>query len=183
MKRFVAVFSMLIGLLVPLTAVSMPTAQAYCPEPDGVGYIYRIRNIDYRYFPTNVKSAWAIFPYGGTISYNETETMEVNASATATVSAEAGAIFAKASVSASVTIGGSYARSKSWSYTTNVPADRSHKYRLHAYHYSVDFSVMKKRWSHAQCGYTINAWSSWQRVNHAPAKGDRNVWRVDRADA
>ncbi len=183
MKRFVALFSMVVGLLVPLTAGAMPSASAYCPPPDGhTEVIYKFRNADYRYYPTNIKSDWVVFPHGGSISYSKSKTMEVNASVTATVAAEAGIIFAKASASLSVTVGGSYSQSQQWTYTANVPADRDHKRRLHSYHYTVSFSVMKKRWNRTDCDYK-NAWGRWHRIKHAPAKADRNVWRVDKARA
>lgn len=183
MKRFVALFAMLAGLLVPLGVTTAPAAQAYCPPPDGsTRTIYKFRNADYRYHPTNIKSDWVIFPHGGTISYSRTKTMEVNASVTATVQAEAGVIFAKASTSLSVSVGGSYSQSQQWTYSANVPADRDHKRRLHSYHYTASFSVMKKNWSPGDCRYK-NAWGRWQRIKHAPAKADRNVWRVDKAPA
>jgi hypothetical protein len=183
MKRFVALFAMLAGVLVPLGVTTTPAAQAYCPPPDGsTRTIYKFRNADYRYHPTNIKSDWVIFPHGGTISYSRTKTMEVNASVTATVQAEAGVIFAKASTSLSVSVGGSYSQSQQWTYSANVPADRDHKRRLHSYHYTVSFSVMKKNWSPGDCRYK-NAWGRWQRIKHAPAKADRNVWRVDKAPA
>lgn len=183
MKRFVALFAMLAGLLVPLTMTTAPAAQAYCPPPDGQSeVIYKFRNADYRYYPTNIKSDWVVFPNGGSISYSRTKTMEVNASVTATAEAEAGIIFAKASASLAVTVGGSYSQSQQWTYTANVPADRDHKRRLHSYHYTVSFDVMKKRWNRSDCTYK-NAWGRWQRIKHAPAKADRNVWRVDKAPA
>lgn len=182
MKRLIAVFSMLAGLLVPLSTVAMPAAQAACAPPANEVY-YKIGNADFRYYPTNIKSDWVVFPRGGSISYSKSKTMTVSASVTATVSGEVGAIFAKASTSLSVQVGGSYAQSQTWTYSANIPADRDHKYRLHAYHYTVDFSVMKRRWvGGTTCNY-VNAWSSWQRLKHVPLKADRNVWRVDRAAA
>jgi hypothetical protein len=182
MKRFVALFAMLLGLLVPITAAA-PHASAYCAPPDGAEVIYKFRNKSFTYYPTNLKSSWTLFPYGGQITYQETTTKHVEASVTATVEAEAGIIFAKASASVGVTVGGGFQWSKSWSYTTNVPADRDHKYRLHNYHYTVNFGVMKKRWvPGATCEYR-NAWSSWQRVTHAPVKAERSIWRVDKRAA
>jgi hypothetical protein len=183
MKRFVALLSMLIGLLVPLSTIATPAAQAACAPPDGTQVIYKFRNKSFTYYPTNLKSAWALFPHGGTISYTETFTKHVEASVTATVEAEAGIIFAKASASVGVTVGGGFSWDRSWSYTTNVPADSEHKYRLHNYHYTVNFGVMKKRWlGGAICDYK-NAWSSWQPVRHAPVKAERSVWRVDKRAA
>jgi hypothetical protein len=54
--------------------------------------------------------------------------------------------------------------------------------RLHAYHYPVTFTVTKKRFNVATCDYrTVSGWP--QRVYHAPAKANRNVWRLDKAAA
>jgi hypothetical protein len=182
MKKIVAVLAMLAGTLaVPVLAAS--PASARCAPP-GNETIYVITSKSFIYHPTNIHSDWAIFRKGGSINYNQTKTMSVSASMTATVSAEAGVIFASASTSLGVTVGGSKSWSQSWSYTANVPADTKHKYRLHAYHYTANFSVMKKRFNGAPqvCNYQ-NVWSHTQRVTHAPAKASRNVWRLDKAAA
>jgi hypothetical protein len=182
MNRFVALFSMLIGLLVPLTTLG-PAANAMCAPPDGSTTYYKFRNKSFTYYPTNLKSTWVLFPHGGTITYSETFTKHVEASVTATVEAEAGVIFAKASTSLGVTVGGGFSWDRSWAYSANVPADRSHKYRLHNYHFTANFEVMKKRWlSGSICDYK-NAWSNWQSVQHAPVKAERSVWRVDKRAA
>ncbi len=184
MRRSVlVVITMLAGLLVAPVAFGASTASAAC-APDGSQTIYVFRNKTVVYQPTNLFSNWATFPAGGSITYQQTTTKEVNASMTATVEAEAGVIFAKASTSFGVTIGGSYSKSASWSYTANVPADRTHMYRLHQYHYSLSFEVMKKRWSNTTCDWTLNVWGSWQKVNHAPEKNESSsVWRLDQKAA
>lgn len=182
MKRLLVLVTMLASVLVPL-GIAAP-AQAYCIPPDGTEVIYKFRNKQFVYHPTNLMSNWVVLRNGGSITYQQTTTKEVNASVTATVSAEAGVIFAKASTSLGITVGGSYSKSASWSYTANVPASTTYKYRLHQYHYSVNFEVMKKRWSRATCAYTTNVWSSWQRIKHAPHKSEsRAVWRLDKAAA
>ena len=182
MKKIAAVLVMLAStLVVPVLTAS--SASARCAPP-GNEVIYTFRNKSFVYHPTNIKSDWAIFRKGGSITYSKTKAMTMSASVTATVSAEAGVIFAKASTSIGVTVGGSLSRTESWSYTANVPADTKHKYRLHAYHYSANFQVMKKRFNGAPqvCNYQ-NSWKSWQTVKHAPAKANRNVWRLDKAPA
>lgn len=134
------------------------------------------------YYPTNVHSDWVTFRSGGSINFDETKTMTVSASVTATVSAEAGVIFAKASTSLGVTVGKTWSNSKKWSYTANVPADTHHRYRLHAYHYAVSFTVAKKQFDIATCDYkTMRHYP--QRVTHAPIKANRNVWRLDKVHA
>lgn len=181
MKRaLVPLVTLLASLLVPI-AVAGP-ASAQC-APDGPKVIYKISDKNFVYYPTNVRSDWASWPRGGTITYQQTKTMEANASVTATVSAEAGAIFASASVSAGVTVGGSYSQSKTWSYSANVPADKDHKYRLHAYHYALNFKVTKYQWvGGSTCDYKVAAHYP-QRVHHAPAKSANNIWKLDKRAA
>jgi hypothetical protein len=181
MRRILAVLALIAGGLSP--ALLAAPANARCAPP-GDDIIYSFTNKSFTYYPTNINSDWVVLRRGGSITYSKTATMEVNASATATVQAEAGVIFAKASTSLGVTVGRSHSNTDQWSYTANVPADTAHKYRLHAYHYTANFSVMKKRFNGAPsvCNYQ-SVWSSWQRVTHAPAKASRNVWRLDKAAA
>lgn len=181
MKKILVALSLIAGSLSP--ALVAGPAHARCEAP-GSEVIYKFKDKSFKYHPTNLKSDWVTFRRGGSITYSKTATMEVNASATATVQAEAGVIFAKASASLGVTVGASHSKTDQWSYTADVPADKDHKYRLHAYHYSAYFSVMKKRFNGAPsvCDYR-NVWSSWQRVKHAPAKANKNVWRLDKAPA
>ena len=182
MKRAViAVATLVAALVVPVVAAA--PAQARCIPANDRYHVYTISNKSFVYHPGNVYSDWVIFPRGGTISYSQSRTLTVSASMTATVSAEAGAIFAKASTSFGVTVGGSYSKAQTWTYSANIPADATHKYRLHVYHYSVNFTVTKKLWNYTTCNYSTTA-SGWpQRVSHAPVKRDNNVWRVDRAAA
>jgi hypothetical protein len=182
MKKFAAVISLLASTLV-VPALAAAPASARCAPP-GNEVIYVFTNKSFTYYPTNIHSDWAVFRKGGSIQYSQTKTMSVSASVTATVSAEAGVIFAKASTSLGVTVGGSKSWTQAWSYTANVPADTKHKYRLHAYHYTANFSVMKKTFNGAPsvCNYQ-NSWKSYQRVTHAPAKASKNVWRLDKAAA
>ena len=168
-------------LVVPL--LNAAPASARCAPP-GNDVIYVFSNKSFTYYPTNIHSDWATFRKGGTISYSQTKTMQVSASTTATVSAEASAVFAKASTSLGISVGKSKSWTQQWSYSANVPADTQHKYRLHAYHYTANFSVMKKTFNGAPsvCNYQ-NSWKSYQRVTHAPAKASKNVWRLDKAAA
>jgi hypothetical protein len=182
MKRsLLLVAGLLAALLVPVVTLAAP-ASAHCAPPDGNYGYYKITNKVFTYRGTNVHSDWVIFRKGGTINYTQTKTMEVNASMNSTVSAEASGVFASVSASVGFSVGKSIATSKQWSYTANVPADTAHKYRLHAYHYTVTFTVTKKRFNIATCDYrTVSGWP--QRVYHAPAKASRNVWRLDKAAA
>ena len=187
MQRFrrsalLLVLSLIGALLTPLLAAGPASARPICDSPNA---IYSISNRAYTYYPTNVYSAWASFRHGGTINYSQTKTMTVSASVTATVSAEAGIIFAKASTSLGITVGGSYAKSSTWSYTASVPATTKYKYRLHAYRYAVSFTVNKKLLNPGNCTYRQAAGFP-SRVYHAPPKSSSNkyiVWRLDRAHA
>jgi hypothetical protein len=182
MKRsLLLVAGLLAAMLVPVVGLAAP-ASAHCAPPDGQNYVWTISKKSFAYYPTNVHSDWVIFRKGGSINYSQTRTMEVNASMSSTVSAEAGVVFGKVSASVGFSVGKSLSDSRTWSYTANVPADTKHKYRLHAYHYTVSFTVAKKRFDIATCNYkTVSHWP--QRVTHAPAKGSRNVWRLDKAAA
>jgi hypothetical protein len=182
MKKVATVLTLLASSLVAPIVAASPASARCAPPGDDVIYVFKDKS--FTYYPTNVHSDWVSFRNGGTINYSQTKTMQVSASVTATVSAEAGVIFAKASTSLGVTVGGSKSWTQQWSYSANVPADTAHKYRLHAYHYSANFSVMKKVFNGAPsvCNYQ-NAWGSWQRVTHAPAAASKNVWRLDKAAA
>lgn len=111
-----------------------------CPEvndPPG----YQISNGAKAWMKTNLRSDYLRGP--GTITYNKTTTSTVNASITGTTSAEAGVIFAKASVSLSVTVGASYSKADSWSYAATVPAGKT--MRLQQYKEGRSFTVLKYR--------------------------------------
>lgn len=182
-RSLFVVITLFVGLLAPVVFTAS-SASAACIPPNDTAYVYSFRNKTFVYHPTNLMSDWVSFRNGGSITYSKTTTKEVNASVTATVSAEAGVIFAKASTSFGITIGGSYSKSDQWSYTATVPATTAYKYRLHQYHYSVNFEVMKKGWSYTNCNWTVNRWTSWQVIKHAPQKNEANtIWRLDKAAA
>ncbi|GAB2979519.1 hypothetical protein [Nocardioides montaniterrae] len=176
-----AVLAVLVSLLAVVGGVAAPAAHASCPPPDSSAqYIYKFANKTTTYHSTNLASDWVYWPQGGSINYTKNTTGTTSASVTATVSAEAGVIFAKASTSFGITVGKTWSKSQVWSYTANVPSGTGYRYRLHMYHYSLNFDVMKKTWSYGTCGY-INYWSSWQHVAHAPVASSSNIWRLDRA--
>ena len=123
MKKFSAVLALLASTLV-VPALAAAPASARCAPP-GNEVIYVFTNKSFTYYPTNVHSDWAIFRKGGSITYSQTKTMQVSASVTATVSAEAGVIFAKASTSLGVTVGGS----KSWTQAVELHRQRPGRHR------------------------------------------------------
>ena len=181
-KVMVLILALLGAVITPVIAAAPASARPICDTPYAT---YSITGKSFTYYPTNVYSAWASFRKGGTINYSSAKTLSVSASVTATVSAEAGVIFAKASTSLGITVGGSYSHSKTWSYTANVPATTKYKYRLHAYRYAANFTVTKKVLNQSNCRYTI-ARGYPAKVYHAPPKSSADkyiVWRLDKAKA
>lgn len=183
MKRVLTVLIMLVSSFVPVAVFTASSASATCAPPSGVDVIYSFRNVAKAYAGTNIMSDWVHPQYGpATITYSKSTTAELNASVTATVGAEGSVIFAKASASIGVTVGGSWSKDQTWSYSLTYPKDPYHLYRLHLYHYSVNFQVMKKYFSPGSCNY-VNAWGSWQQVTHAPVTGNTNSWKTDKIAA
>ena len=178
MRVLVPLTGLLAGLVVPVLTASPAGAQ--CAPPDGAEVTYRISDTSFAYHPTNVHSDRVSLRHGGSITDSESRTVRVSASMTLTVSAEVGVVFAKASTSVRVTVGGSCAKSGTWSYTADVPADTQDEYRLHAYRYAVRFAMTKYRWvGGSTCDdRRVDGWP--QVVRHAPVKADRNVLKLVR---
>lgn len=148
------------------------------------GYTYRSKAKVSK--PTSLASDWVIPNHGSiTITYNQTASYTNSVSGTVTATTDASAIFAGASASIGVTIGGSWSQSKAWSYSATVSKDPSHAYRLHMYHLAWNFQVMKiqTRTCNGQAQRN-NLWSSWKTAYHAPVKSSSaNVWKVDQKAA
>lgn len=156
--------------------VAAPTSAACAPNP---GKGYKITNKSTVQKSTNLHSDWMYDHLGGNLTYNATSTAEVNASGTAGVEAEAGAIFAKASASFSVTVGGSWSRSSSWEYS--IPAKNKAgktKVRMTMFHESKKFKVRKYTYRYnANCKYVEKTvWTKWMV---APVKSNSNVWGLE----
>jgi hypothetical protein len=150
-----------LGVGLPVTP-----AHAICPE---ARTIYEISKPTKASLLTNLRGDWA--EAGFTATYNKTTTGSVNASMTATVSAEAGVVFAKASTSLGVTVGGSWSKADSWSYSKQVPQGKEG--RIVMYRESRSFTVTKKS-LRAPCNY-VAVYS--ERVN-APLTKGANIWRM-----
>ncbi|GAV45460.1 hypothetical protein [Streptomyces acidiscabies] len=160
-----------------VVAVSAGTASAACP-PDA-GTRYTITNKSTVRQSSNLHSDWMYDNLGGTLTYNKTTTAAVNASGTATLGTEAGVIFAKASASFSVTVGKTWTKSSSWSYT--IPAKNKAgktKVRMTMFHESKKFLASKYAYHYdAHCKYIEKKlWSKWIT---APVKKDSNVWGLE----
>jgi hypothetical protein len=140
-------------------------AFASCPEVGQVSY--SISNGAQSWLPTNLVSDYLKGP--GTISYSKSATSTVSASVAGTTSAEAGIIFAKASVSLTVTVGGSYSKADTWSYSKPVPSGQTK--RLRQYKEGRSFTV-KKTEIVAPCGVK----TLWTRNFNAPVKSPTYKW-------
>ncbi|MFI2430751.1 hypothetical protein [Streptomyces sp. NPDC018693] len=177
MKKIVSsalVSALLAGGVVTLAAA--PASAACAPSP---GKGYRITNKSTVSKPTNLHSEWMYDNLGGTLTYNEAKTAEVNASGTAGIEAEAGAIFAKASTSFSVTVGGSWSKTSNWTYS--IPAKNKAgktKVRMTMFHESKKFKATKYTYYYdGNCKYHEKiVWSKWIT---APVKKNSNVWGLE----
>jgi len=172
-RRLRAVALSIIGLLAvvvgSLAATQVAQARPYCSNER---YAYRFSNVHREYLPTNVKSDWLRGP--GSISYTKTKTAEANASVTAEVGAEAGVVFAKASASIGTTVGGSYAKSQTWSYSLNVPSGKTA--RMVLFHEARGFTVTKVQLDAGGCRAVRTIYSS---NVVAPIKANVNVWALE----
>jgi hypothetical protein len=123
-----------------LATVASPAAPAFA-ICDGPSTNWTFNNKVKTKLPTNVKTPWATGPF--TLTLSQTTTATATASVSATVSAEAGVIFAKASTSFGVTVGGSWSRADSWSATKSVPKGKDGRIRL--YHEALGFVAIKSK--------------------------------------
>jgi hypothetical protein len=107
------------------------------------------------------------------ITYQQTRTATVTATMSSKVSVEAGVIFTKASAEIGVSVGKSWSKGGTWSYSKPVPAGKTA--RLVMYHETRRFRVTKKTIS----GRTCQAVTLWSEVVTAPRKSGYNVWRLN----
>ncbi|MDT0462827.1 MULTISPECIES: hypothetical protein [unclassified Streptomyces] len=156
-------------------AMSAPTASAGVRCDDNP--IYTIGDKKTVWEPTNVHSDWA--RPGVTISYAKNKTGSWSATGTVQLGTEAGVIFAKASTSFSVSVGKTWSKSDTWTYSAKVENKRGKtKGRLMMYHEAKGFSVTK---------YHLEPNGRQQCVKHkiwkktgiiAPAKRNNNLWGI-----
>ncbi len=168
MKKFEKIglaVAMMFAFLVPTLASS--SAHAIC---DADRTIYEFKAVKGTERLTNVRGDW--MEAGFRAAYNDTTTATVNASMTATVSAEAGIVFAKASASIGMTVGASWSKAKSWTYTgPEVP--RGKEGRVVMYRESRKFTVVKKS-LRSPCTY-VTVYSA---SVEAPTIFGTNIWRM-----
>lgn len=162
LRRLVASTALAAG-----TLIDVAPARAACDAPH---VLYEFSSPRRSRLLTNLRGDWA--EAGFTATYSKTTTATATASVTATVGAEAGVVFAKASTSIGVTVGGSWSVAGSWSYSKQVPAGKEG--RIVMYRESRTFTVTKKRFK-PPCGYTTVYRGA--PVNAPVARGE-NVWRM-----
>ncbi|MGW2211964.1 hypothetical protein [Streptomyces sp. NPDC001781] len=139
--------------------------------------IYTISDKHTVWKSTNVHSDWA--RAGVTISYAKNKTGSWTATGTAQLGTEAGVIFAKASTSFSVSVGKTWSKSDTWTYSATVKKQRGKsKGRLMMSHEAKGFSVTKYRLvpnGRQQC-VKSKVWKKTGIV--APAKRNNNLWGI-----
>jgi hypothetical protein len=168
--------AMLVGGLVATASPATAAAQA-CPDEGMKGY--KISNKSTVYKATNLKSDWFLDRDKPTIGYSSNKTGTVSASGTAGVTAEAGAIFAKASTSFSVTVGKSWSKSQTWSYSaTAVNKSGKSKVRLIMTHEAKKFKARKWVIINGPNGACKTDWK-WTKWFTAPVKKNNNVWKLE----
>jgi hypothetical protein len=144
-------------------------AAAVCPEVGNVYYTFSQVSTSRKM--SNLRSDYLKGP--GTISYSKSKTAEVNASMSASVEAEAGVVFAKASASIGTSVGASWSKSGTWSYSKDVPAGKTAQ--LVMYHTTKKFVVTKKKIV-APCTLVTVYTSS---VNAPVKTSTANVWDLN----
>jgi hypothetical protein len=158
-------------------AVAVSAAPAVAGVKCDDSPIYQISDKKSVWKPTNVHSDWA--RPGVTISYAKNKTGSWTATGTTQLGTEAGIIFAKASTSFSVSVGKTWSKSDTWTYSAKVEKKTGKsKGRLMMYHEAKGFSVTK---------YYLQPNGRQQCVKHkvwkktgivAPAKRNNNLWGI-----
>ncbi|MFJ9355861.1 hypothetical protein [Streptomyces mirabilis] len=168
--------AMLVSGLVA-TAAPASAAPMGCPDAGDKGYAISDKSTLYK--ATNLHSEWFKDVDKPTIGYTSSKTGTLTAEGTAGVEAETGAIFAKASVSFSVTVGKSWSKSSSWNYSaTAVNKAGKTKVRLTMFHEAKKFKAKKWIIVNASNGTCKTQWK-WTKWFTAPVKKDSQVWGLE----
>lgn len=178
MKRVIStiVSAALLGAGVVAGTAAPASAGARCDDSP----IYSIGDKKTVWKATNLHSDWG--RPGITLRYESKAEATTTASGTATVGTEAGVIFAKASASLSVTVGRSWAKSHTWSYSGTVQKKKGKtRGRLMMYHEAKGFSVTKYRMVPKNTGGCKKS-KVWKKSNNvAPVKRNNNLWGIQYA--
>jgi hypothetical protein len=160
-----------------LVSVAAVPASAACAPSPGTGYdIYDKHTV---YPGTNLASTWVFDNSDPTVSYNQSSTGSLTASGTAGVTAETSAIFAKASVSFSVTVGKTWSHTDSWNYALHAKDKPGKvKVRMRLFHEAKKFKVRKYTYYYdGHC--TFHSTTKWRKQFTAPVKRNNNVWGLE----
>ncbi|MCX4789121.1 MULTISPECIES: hypothetical protein [unclassified Streptomyces] len=175
MKRAIATLAStaLLGAGLVGATAAPASAGAMCDGPA----FYSIGDKKTVWVNTNIHSDWG--KPGVTLGYTKNRTGTWTATGTATVGAEAGVIFAKASTSFSVSLGKSWSKSDTWSYSATVQKKKGKTMgRLMMQHEAKGFSVTKYRWV-PKSGGTCKKEKVWKKSNNvAPVKKNSNLWGI-----
>ncbi|MET7648121.1 hypothetical protein ABZS83_31745 [Streptomyces sp. NPDC005426] len=175
MKRVIStvVSAALLGAGVVAGAAAPASAGAACDSSP----IYSIGDKKTVWRATQVHSDWA--RPGVTITYAKNKTGSWTATGTATVGTEAGAIFAKASASFSVSVGKTWSKSDTWTYSAKVEKKKGKtRGRLMMYHEAKGFSVTKYRMVPKSTGGCKKS-KVWKKSNNvAPVRKSSNLWGI-----
>ncbi|MFE7359256.1 hypothetical protein ACFU8Q_40855 [Streptomyces sp. NPDC057543] len=175
MKRAIAtlVSTAMLGAGVVGATASPASAGEICDAPP----VYTIGDKKTVWVNTNIHSDWG--KPGVTLGYTKNRTGTWTATGTATVGAEAGVIFAKASSSFSVSLGKSWSKSDTWSYSATVQKKKGKTMgRLMMQHEAKGFSVTKYRFA-AKAGGHCQKVKVWKKSNNvAPVKKNSNLWGI-----
>jgi hypothetical protein len=169
-----------IGGATPANAATPSCSSA----PDGVKSYWTVTSIVKSSKSTGVHSDWVYPKYGPkTVSSSVSATATTSASFSVSVGAEAGVIFAKASVQAGVTVGGSWSDTSTWSYSATYPKDAKHEYREVLYQETRSFKAIKYTWKYntntGKCAYLTSVKSNVV----APRTSESVVWKTERRSA
>lgn len=158
------------------TIVAASPAQAGALGCDSSGTYISIINKKTLWKATNVHSDWA--RPGVTISYAKNKTGSWTATGTATVGSEAGLIFAKASVSFDVTVGRTWIKSDTWTYSATVKRKPGkNKGRLMLFHEAKSFTAHKYL-VYTGTGGVCKTKTIYNKRGVTPVKRNNNVWGV-----
>ncbi|MCD9902221.1 hypothetical protein ACFWVT_20170 [Streptomyces cyaneofuscatus] len=176
MRRVISIALSTAVLSGGFVALASP-ASAAC---DDTGTKFSIINKKTVWKNTNLHSDWG--KPGVTLRYDKTKSATLSASGTAEVGADAGVIFAKASASFGVTVGKSWTKGDTWSYSATVKKKKGKtRGRLMMQHEAKQFTAHKYKVS-TGAGGTCKTKTVYKKKITAPVKKDRqNLWGIQYA--
>jgi hypothetical protein len=142
-----------------LSVIVAPAAHAACSAPGGsVAYVISAPTLVYQKTNLQSQSVTNNGALPAPIGFNTTTTSQVSGSITGTLTTGASALFASASASIGITVGGSKSWDQQWTYQMAVPVGkRAYMQQRHkAYSYKWSYN----QWNSGRCSYSGPAVSS-----------------------